>query len=129
MTEDIKTCDCKEKVINKLKEFVFISGAVFVGATFAILLSVNILRPKCPCPGGMMGPFPRIERQLPPPPMMHPKAYHRGEIKGYHDGPRFEGHREYRGDYRINKHHGRHLREGKPVPSYSKKDPTPRKTD
>lgn len=71
MTEEIKTCDSKEKCLKKLKEFAFISGAVFVGATLAILLSAVILKPKCPpCPRGFMGPQPRMERPLPPPPPM-----------------------------------------------------------
>lgn len=72
MTEEVKTCDCKEKAIQKLKEFAFITGAVFLGALLAILLSANILKPKCPpCHKGMMGPYPGIERQLPPPGMMN----------------------------------------------------------
>lgn len=71
MTDEIKTCDCKEKVIAKLKEFAFITAAVFLGALLAILLSASILRPKySPCHRGMMGPYPRMERHLPPPPMM-----------------------------------------------------------
>ncbi len=72
MTEEIKTCDCKEKCVEKLKEFLFISGAVFVGGTLAILLSAAILKPKCPPGpmGGVMPLQPRIERQLPPPPPM-----------------------------------------------------------
>lgn len=30
MTEETKTCDCKEKCIKKLKEWAFIASAVFV---------------------------------------------------------------------------------------------------
>ena len=68
MTEEnkceCKTCKCKEYA----KKFLFIAGAVFVGATLAILVSANILKPKCPPPPmGMMCPRPGIERQLPPP--------------------------------------------------------------
>lgn len=83
MTEEVKTCDCKEKCIEKLKEFAFIAGAVFVGATLAILLSANLLRPKCPCPGAM-GPYPGIERQMPPA-MMHHGQWGGGEFRGRHD--------------------------------------------
>lgn len=77
MTEETK-CDCKEKVIERLKKFTFIAGAVFVGATLAILLSASILRPKCPCPRGMMMPPPRMERHIQP-------GYHHGA-----DAKRFE---------------------------------------
>ena len=67
MTEEVKTCECKEKA----KKFLFISGAVFVGATLAILVSAAILKPKCPPPPmGMMPPRPGFERQLPPPAVM-----------------------------------------------------------
>lgn len=130
MTDEIKTCDCKEKAINKLKEFSFIAGAVFVGTTLAILLSANILKPKCPCPKGMMGPYPRMERPLPPPhPMMHPGDYHRGEFRGYYDGPRFEDRREFRGKHWAKRHHDRQLKDGKPVPQPYKKAPTPNKPE
>lgn len=67
MTDEIKTCDCKEKFLKKLADFALTAGAVFVGATLAILLSASILRPKCPPP--MMMPHPGIHRQLPPPAM------------------------------------------------------------
>lgn len=67
MTDEIKTCDCKEKAIAKIKEFLFIAGAVFVGGTLSILLSANLLKPKYPM--GPMGPRPGIHRQMPP--MMH----------------------------------------------------------
>lgn len=84
MTDEIKTCDCKERALKKLGEFCFIAGAVFIGVLLAILLSASILKPKCP-PPGMMGPYyPRIERQLPPPPMMH----HRHAAKDFYRGPR-----------------------------------------
>ena len=72
ITEETKKCDCKEKTIQKLKEFAFLSGAVFVGGTLSILLCANILKPKCPmAPFGPMGPRPAMHRQLPPPPMVH----------------------------------------------------------
>ncbi len=93
MTEETKTCDCKEKAIAKLKEFGFIAGAVFVGATLAILLSAQILKPKCPCPRGMMMPPPRMERQLPPH-AMHPGELGRGDF-----------HRNHRGDIKARRHH------------------------
>lgn len=67
MTEE-KQCDCKEKAIAKLKEFLFIAGAVFVGGTLAILLSVNLLKPKCPPPPMRQMPPMEWQRQLPPPP-------------------------------------------------------------
>ena len=67
MTDEIKTCDCKEKFLKKLADFAFTAGAVFVGALLAILLSASILKPKCPPP--MMMPYPGIHRQLPPPVM------------------------------------------------------------
>lgn len=94
MSEEIKTCDCKRKCIEKLKEFTFIAGAVFVGGTLAILLSANLLKPKCPCPpGGMMRPYPAMERPLPPP----PPVYRHGDF----------GHRDLRGhdDYGYRGHH------------------------
>ena len=47
MTDEIKTCDCKEKFLKKLADFAFTAGAVFVGALLAILLSASILKPKC----------------------------------------------------------------------------------
>lgn len=115
MTEEIKTCDCKEKAIKKLQEFAFISGAVFIGALLAILLSAYILKPKCPpCNNGMMGPYPRIERQLPPPPMMYdhmggPGREFRGPRDGHH--PQFRehrGHRYYRDFDRRAKYRGEH---------------------
>lgn len=68
MTEEEKKCECKTcKCKEYAKKFLFISGAVFVGATLAILVSANILKPKCPPPMYMMGPRMGIERQLPPP--------------------------------------------------------------
>lgn len=99
MTEELKTCNCKKKCVKVLKKFIFLSGAVFVGSTLAILLSAAILRPKCPpCPRGMMGPHPRMERQLPPPPPMM-------RDRGGNDIERFRGpdprlhrrHMDYRG--------------------------------
>lgn len=106
MTEEIKTtevanktCDCKERVIAKVKEFLLIAGAVFVGGTLSILLSANLLKPKYSM--GPMGPRAGIHRQLPPPPVMyghfnrgaidrkrckchhkHFKKHHRGEFRG-----------------------------------------------
>ncbi|MBE7713515.1 MAG: hypothetical protein E7Z87_07215 [Cyanobacteria bacterium SIG26] len=94
MTEEVKTCDCKQKFIAKLKEFAFIAGAVFVGATLAILLSANILKPKYPCKAPMMPP-PKMERHIPP---------HR-----MHHG--FNGPREFRRHHRIS-HHARMHRYG-----------------
>ncbi len=67
MPEELK-CNCKEKALKKFREFLFISGSVFVGATLAILLSASLLRPKCPPPPmGMMPPA--MQQQFPP-------AYH-----------------------------------------------------
>lgn len=100
MTEEIKTCDCKEKAIKKLQEFAFISGAVFLGALLAILLSAAILRPKCPpYHRGMMGPYPRMERPLPPPPpMMYDHGGPGREFRGPREGhrPHFKEHRGHR---------------------------------
>ncbi|MDE6138658.1 MAG: hypothetical protein K2F57_04230 [Candidatus Gastranaerophilales bacterium] len=75
MTDEIKKCDCKEKFLKKLEKFALTAGAVFVGATLAILLSASILKPKCPPP--MMMPYPGIHRQVPPPAMFghHNKAF------------------------------------------------------
>ena len=96
MSEEVKTCDCKEKCIKKLQEFVFIAGAVFVGTTLAILLSASLLRPKCPCPRAFMGPYPRMERPLPPPPpMARPdrphwdRGYESYQYEGHYAGPNF----------------------------------------
>ena len=99
MTEEIKvTCDCKEKAIAKVKEFCFIAGAVFVGVTLSIILCANILKPKCPCPMGMRGQIPRIERHLPPPPMMrhHGDFGHgfRRKHRPYHQSKRI--HRDFK---------------------------------
>ena len=95
MTEEVKTCDCKQKFMAKLKEFAMISGAVFVGATLAILLSANILKPKCPCKGPMMPP-PRMERHMPPHMMHH----------GF-DGPReFRRHHRFSPEARKMRKHG-----------------------
>lgn len=69
MTEEIKKCDCKEKAIKKAQEFVFIAGAVFVGATLAILLSANILKPKCHCPCPIHPPM--FAQPMPPAPMIN----------------------------------------------------------
>jgi len=80
MSEEVK-CQCKEKAVKKLKEFLFISGGVFVGATLAILVSASILKPKCPPPPmGFIPPRPGFERQMPP--MMY-----------HHYGPEFRGHK------------------------------------
>ncbi|MBO5386164.1 hypothetical protein J6A64_07605 [bacterium] len=106
VTEEVK-CNCKEKAIAKLKEFLFIAGAVFVGGTLSILVAANLLKPHHPM--GPMGPRPGIHRQLPPP-MMHRdfdrgmmrdrrgdcpcrkyKKHHRGEFKGRKGD--FKGHR------------------------------------
>ena len=85
MTEEVK-CDCKEKATKKVREFLFISGGVFVGATLAILVSASILKPKCPPPPACCFPHrPGFERQLPPPPMMN-----------NHFNPEFKG---QRGDF------------------------------
>ncbi len=117
MTEEIKTCDCKEKFLKKLSEFCFIAGAVFVGALLAILLSASILKPKCPpYPGGMFGPQPRMERPLPPPPMMH----HRYGMMNHHNVPPYYGPQDRIGDrqdYRRGEHRRfkHHLKHQKPI--------------
>lgn len=102
MTEETKTCNCKEKAIEKLKEFLFIAGAVFVGSTLAILLSAQILKPKCPCP--QMQFQPKMERPLPPPPAIYPGQGMPGDFhapKWRHDrgfrGPN-GGHSQMRGN-------------------------------
>lgn len=104
MTDEIKNevkCDCKEKAIAKIKEFLFIAGAVFVGCTLSIVVSANILKPKCPM--GLMGPRPGIHRQLPPPMMMH-RDFDKGMVRGYkgeHHYRKFKKHHrhgEYKGD-------------------------------
>lgn len=107
MTEEIKKCDCKEKAIKKLKEFTFIAGAVFVGSTLAILLSANILKPKCHCPcpihqSGFMQP-------MPPAPMIN--HGYRSEFGGAGQG--FRAH-----DYkRFRHHHNRMNRDFRPEAS------------
>jgi len=99
MTEEIKTCDCKEKALKVVKEVSIIAGGVFVGATLAILLSAQILKPKCPCPRGMMmPPPPAMERQLPPPPMMD---------NHFQGAPDFQGPRpDFRGPQRPGEFQG-----------------------
>lgn len=121
MTEEIKTCDCKEKCIKKLKEWAFITSAVFVGALLAILLSANILRPKCPAPCPMMDFYgPRMERQLPPPPMMHPEARGDHHFRGKHSGqpPQFRDNHGQK-DRQL-KHHRDYKPEAKPAPQSQK---------
>lgn len=87
MTDEVKTCDCKEKALKKLADFCFIAGAVFIGVLLAILLSVNILKPKCPpCPGGMYSVYPRMERPLPPPP---PRMHHNYVNMEHYRGPHY----------------------------------------
>ncbi len=117
MTEEVKTCDCKEKCIKKLQEFAFIAGAVFVGVTLAILLSASLLRPKCPCPRGLMGPHPRMERPLPPPPpIARPDRAHWDRT---YEVYQYEGHRfgpEYRDPQggpppRVVKKHHKHMKD------------------
>lgn len=108
MTEETKTCDCKEKCNKKLKEWSFIASAVFVGALLAILLGANILRPKCPPTCPMMGVYgPRMERQLPPPPMMHPEGRGEHQFRGPQGGPppQFREHRGQKDLGRRFKHH------------------------
>lgn len=101
MTDELKpTCNCKEKCLEKLKEFAFLTGAIFIGTTLAILLSAQILKPKCPYK--MLKPYPGIERRLPPPPMMHGdfdkgyRGYHKKfyhHARKHHRGEHFKGHR------------------------------------
>ncbi len=98
MTEETKKCDCKEKAIKKLKEFTFIAGAVFVGGTLAILLSANILKPKCNCPA----PCPihqGIMQPMPPAPMIN--HGYRSEFGGPGEGFRAPEHKMLR-------HHKKH---------------------
>lgn len=93
MTEEIKKCDCKEKSIKKLKEFTFIAGAVFVGGTLAILLSANILKPKCHCPA----PCPihqGIMQPMPPAPMIN--HGYRSEFGGPGEGFRAPDHKMFK---------------------------------
>ncbi|MBQ8459360.1 hypothetical protein IJ541_04575 [bacterium] len=86
-TKECKCCQCREK----LKEFLFKAGIVYVGVTLAIITSANILKPKCPCK--LKRPYPGIERQLPSP-MMHHRNLHK-EFRG--NRPDF-GHKKMRGD-------------------------------
>lgn len=95
MTEENKTCDCSEKAKKALIDFCFKAGAVFVGALLAILVSASILKPKCPCPNGMMPPQPRMERPMPNPDFGTPE-FQRGVPRGdFHGAPdrQVKGHR------------------------------------
>lgn len=74
MTDEVKTCDCKEKCCKKVKEFLFIAGAVFVGATLAILLCNAITRPKMPPMPNQMPPAFGQNMQGQPPMMMPPQG-------------------------------------------------------
>jgi hypothetical protein len=94
--EEIK-CNCKEKFIAKLKEFTFIAGAVFVGATLSILLCANLLKPKCPI--GPMGPRPGIHGQVHPPMMMH-RDFDRGMKRGHRDCPYKKFKKHHRGEFK-----------------------------
>ena len=82
MTDEEKKCECK--CCKKVKEFLFISGAVFVGAFLAIMLSSAVLKPKMPpCPMRMMPPV--IVQPMYQPPMMQEqwKQKHH-KFKKYH---------------------------------------------
>ena len=68
-TKDCKCCQRCEKITEGIKEFAFKAGIVYVGVTLAILTSVSLLKPKHHTP--MHRPIPRMERQLPPPPMAY----------------------------------------------------------
>lgn len=97
MTEEVK-CDCKEKAIKKVKEFLFISGGVFVGATLAILVSASLLKPKCPPPPmGMMPPRAGFERQIP---MMHGQGQFRGDGYNCPCRGKCHCHKKHKGDFR-----------------------------
>ena len=100
MTDEIikeeTKCNCKEKVVAKLKEFTFIAGAVFVGGTLAILVSASLLKPKCPM--NPMGPRPGIHRQVPPP-MMH-RDFDQSMMKGHRDCPCKKFKRHHRGEFK-----------------------------
>ena len=76
-----KQCECCKKVISGLKEFCFKTLIVYIGVTLAIITSANILKPKHHYP--YPRPYPRFERQLPPP-MMHKDFNKRMHFKRGH---------------------------------------------
>ena len=79
MTEEnkeCKCCECREKLVQGLKEFTFKALIVYVGVTLAIITSANVLKSKHPC-HRMMPPRPGIERQMPP--MGYHGDFNRGE--------------------------------------------------
>ena len=106
MTDEIKNevkCDCKEKAIAKIKEFLFIAGAVFVGGTLSILVGANLVKPKCPM--GPMGPMPGIHRQVPPPMMMH-RGFDRGMMRGHRgECPCRKFKKHHRGEFKGHRNH------------------------
>lgn len=89
-TKECKCCECREKLLNGLKEFAFKTLIVYVGVTLAILTGANVLKPKHHCP--FAGQRPVFERQIPPSPMMqgnfrvkmhHNRAFkHSPQMKG-----------------------------------------------
>ncbi len=101
-TTEVKECKNCE-TCKLIKKFLFLSGAIFVGTTLAILLSAAILKPNCPCHKGPMkghGPIPGIERQMP---MPNHGGFYRREIQ-FHKGPQnFQGHKKMNRDFRAGK--------------------------
>lgn len=59
-----KTCQCKEKLLKGLGEFLFKAAVVYVGVTLAILTSATVLKPKHH--PHMHRAHIGIERQMPP---------------------------------------------------------------
>lgn len=84
MTEEnkeCKCCECREKLVQGLKEFTFKALIVYVGVTLAIITSANVLKPKHPC-HKMMPPRAGIVKQMPEAGFKGAKTP--GDMKGYH---------------------------------------------
>ena len=110
MTDEIvreeKSCECPVCKILKCeccKKFLLVVVGSFIGCSLAILLFAP-KPPKMPCPKFMHGPM--MERQLPPPPLMHHKSY-RGEFRRDYRPPVGEFKKDYQlpiGELRYKKH-------------------------
>lgn len=126
MTDETEhqVCTCKERLIKDFREFLLRAGAVFVGATLAILVCTMILKPKLPpvpnfkCPMMHYG----FERQMPPHHYMRGFDYNRYERR---IPPRYD--MEY--DHHIKRHHRHHddwQKFEKPIPSDDYRPPVKR---
>ncbi len=80
--------ECKCECYKIAAKFLLLTTSVFVGTLLAIIFAAHLLKPPfpppCNCNKGMHKMPPRMERQLPPGPMMHhqrmPQDFRKGEF-------------------------------------------------